>query len=93
MVSSTDWRLMGQESYLAGKKLRRCKYRRYPENPSWDHDHCEFCGAMFMVEDHPDVLHEGYATLDEYRWICDGCFRDFRDQFNWILVQEESNSK
>ncbi len=39
-----------------------------------------------MVEDYPDVLHEGYATLDEYRWICDECFRDFHKQLKWVVV-------
>ena len=48
-----------------------------------DHDHCEFCWAKFMVEDYPDVLHEGYSTLDEYRWVCKGCFEDFKESFQW----------
>jgi hypothetical protein len=82
----TDWRLQGQESYLAGAKLRFGPYRRHPRNPSWDHDHCEFCGAKFMVEEGPDVLHEGYHTVDEYRWTCSTCFEDFRGRFGWDLI-------
>lgn len=62
MVDPTDWRLQGQEKYLKGVELRWQVYRRYPEKPDWDHDHCEFCWAKFMVEDYPDVLHEGYST-------------------------------
>jgi len=38
-----------------------------------------------MVEDYPDVLHEGYTTLDEYRWICDACFQDFQEMFGWVV--------
>jgi hypothetical protein len=86
MTPSEDWRLQGQEVYLTGAELCRRPYRRYPKNPSWDHDHCEFCWAKFMVEDHPETLHEGYSTLDEYRWICDQCFNDFREMFQWRVV-------
>lgn len=82
-----DWRLQGQEEYLQGARLARRSYRRYGPNPTWDHDHCEFCTAEFMVEDHPDVLHEGYATLDDYRWICPTCFEDFRERFAWTVVE------
>ncbi len=83
-----DSRLRGQENYLAGAKLVRRPYRRYAANPNWDHDHCAFCWAKFMVEDCPDVLHEGYATLDDYHWICEGCFQDFREQFRWTVVDD-----
>ena len=86
MVDDTDWRLMGQERYLQGVALVWRRYRRPARNPNWDHDHCEFCGAKFMVEEHPDVLHEGYATLDDHRWICERCFLDFKDRFGWSLV-------
>ena len=65
-----------------------CRYRRYAKNAAWTHDHCEFCFATFMVEDHPDVLHEGYATEDNYRWICETCFDDFKDRFEWMVVDE-----
>ena len=81
-----DWRLQGQEQYLQGASLVWRKYRRCTGNPDWDNDHCAFCSAKFMVEDHPDVLHEGYATLDDYHWICATCFADFRERFAWVLV-------
>ena len=86
MVDDSDWRLHGQEKYLKGASLVRRTYRAYAKNPKWDHDHCDFCGAKFMVEDHPDVLHEGYATLDDYHWICETCFQDFRERFLWTLA-------
>ena len=44
-----DWRLQGQEEFLQGVQLYWRHYARYSEN--WDHDHCEFCGVKFMVED------------------------------------------
>jgi hypothetical protein len=91
MADDSDWRLMGQEKYLQGVSLHHRRYRRPLNNPDWDHDHCEFCWAKLMVEDYPEVLHQGYCTQDEYYWICDECFRDFKSRFNWT-VREETNS-
>jgi hypothetical protein len=88
MARDDDWRLQGQERYLTGVTLVRRGYRKYPENPEWDHDHCEFCSAKFMVGDQPDFLHEGYCTEDEYRWICETCVADFKDRFGWALRSE-----
>jgi hypothetical protein len=85
-----DWRLNGQDKYLSGVNLVRRPYKRYSKNPSWDHDHCEFCFAKFMVEDVPGVLHVGYSTEDEYRWICDSCFAEFKEQFRWVVIADET---
>ena len=55
-----------------------------PAHPD-DHAHCEFCGAKFVdpgfssahrsfINEHPDVLTEGYVTVGidgEGKWICD----------------------
>ncbi len=82
-ISPDDWRLAGQEKYLKGVNLVKRTYRRYPKDPTWDHDHCKFCHAKFMVENYPDVLHEGYSTEDEYYWICENCFHDFKEYFEW----------
>lgn len=86
MVDENDWRLTGQEKYLKGVTLYWKQYTRRSE--SWEHDHCEFCWAKFMVEDYPDVLHEGYTTEDEYRWICKQCFEDFMDIFGLKIINE-----
>ena len=52
-----------------------------------DHDHCEFCWAKFALAALlPDALHAGYTTEDEYRWICEGCFNDFRERFSWQVA-------
>ncbi len=74
-----DWRLQGQEKYLHGAVLVKKKYQRY--RVGWEHDHCEFCGTKFSLKE--GDLHEGYATQDNYRWICDTCFDDFKKQFEW----------
>lgn len=84
MVDDNDWRLQGQASYLDGRVFRFAKYRK--PSQSWDHDHCEFCWSKFMEEDYPDVLHEGYTTENGYRWVCAKCFQDFKDRFEWTIV-------
>lgn len=58
-----------------------------PPHP-WDHDHCEFCWATFMVagaSSDPSTLAEGYVT-EKGQWICDQCFADFRDEFDWSVA-------
>ena len=92
-AGEADWRLQGQERYLRGVTLVHRRYRRNPKKAAWDHDHCEFCGAKFMVEDFPEVLHHGYATEDDYRWICEPCFTDFRETFKWQVVEEERSDQ
>ena len=83
MIEHNDWRLTDQERYLKGVSLRLKKYKA--PRPGWDHDHCEFCWARFMELDEPEILHEGYTTEDDYRWICQSCYNDFKDTFGWIL--------
>ncbi len=79
----TDWRLQGQERYLKGVSLSRQDYRRYRDD--WEHDHCEFCGDKFS--ERPEDLNAGYATVDCYHWVCENCFCDFKDMFQWTIVE------
>jgi hypothetical protein len=51
-----DWRLQGQEKYLKGVMLSLIAYS--PSNPNNDHDHCEFCGEKFMLNE-PNHLTQG----------------------------------
>jgi hypothetical protein len=88
MSDQNDWRLLNQEKYLKGVTVVLRRYRRYPKNINWDHDHCAFCWVEFNTEDFPDVLHKGYCTLDEYYWICETCFNDFKDLFEWVVIKE-----
>ncbi len=86
MQEPSDWRRQGQESYLKGVTLVRQPYCQYAKNPDWDHDHCEFCNAKFMATKEHGVLHSGYSTEDQYRWICGACFEDFREEFEWKIA-------
>lgn len=74
-----DWRLQGQERFLKAATFRKRQYTPY--RVGWDHDHCEFCGTKFS-EHHPDLT-EGYVTTDGYHWVCERCFDDFREIFEW----------
>ena len=79
---SDDWRLQGQEEYLFRAILSLKKYSE--RTTTTDHDHCEFCSNKFS-DTIPDALTEGYATQDDYRWICKSCFDDFKDKFEFTL--------
>jgi hypothetical protein len=85
MSDTTDWRLRNQENWLRNAKLRRTEYTLYREG--WDHDHCEFCGSKFCLDDE-GCLKEGYCTLESYHWICVPCFSDFQERFNFQVENE-----
>lgn len=89
MVSRDDWRRMGQEEYLSGVKLYH--FAQFsPYSKKWDHEHCEFCGARFS--ENPEDEHEGWCTTRKNertsRFICQECFRDFKEEFGWISEEE-----
>src|SRR5262245_54244382 len=58
---------------------------KFQWNPVPRHDHCAFCWTTFTERDDADSLREGYATQDDYHWVCPTCFEDFRDLFGWKL--------
>lgn len=78
----SDWRLTNQEKYLSGKRLLKKQFVPTERN---DHEHCRFCWERFDKVNHPDA----YCTEDEYYWICEQCYEDFKEQFQW---QTESGS-
>ena len=84
MREPNDWRLTTQEKYLKGVQLEWKDYARPSE--TWDHDHCSFCWAKFMDASQPEMLKAGYATPDEYYWVCPTCFEDFKDLFGWKVA-------
>lgn len=78
-----DWREQGQETYLSGLEFWKKEYKKF--NDSWEHDHCEFCNSKFCEpQAESDCLHGGYATKDNYRWICEDCFAFFKEKCNLI---------
>ena len=71
-----DWRLTNQKEYLYKKKLTKKKYEQPSE--TWDHDHCEFCWERIDVNSPA-----AYTDEDDYHWICEECYNDFKEMFEW----------
>jgi hypothetical protein len=86
-----QWRIDNAVS-LKGLRLQFLRYTKQSEK--WDHDHCAGCWAKFAEFDGPDILHEGYATCDDYpkgaryEWVCKCCFDDLRDEMRWSATAE-----
>lgn len=80
-----DWRLTYQMDYLYRATLKKAVFKRTAMN---DHEHCEFCWDKFGEGE--GMLKSGYCTLDRYRWICETCFQDFQEQFEWCLADDET---
>ena len=97
-----DWRLSGQERYLTGVSLQWADWHPPRPEWDHDHcEFCwaKFVDPAFsewharVAREDPKVLTEGYATLgtgpagqDDYHWICDACFADFRTRFKWRVA-------
>ncbi len=79
-----DWRLTNQEKYLKGVKLIKKRY--IDRSTKTGHDHCEFCLERFG--DSENDIREGYCTEDDYHWICDTCYGDFKEQFRWTVLED-----
>lgn len=77
-----DWRLTNQMNYLFQKKLYKKPYE--PPRIDWEHDHCEFCGSRV-----DSSLPFAYTTEDNYHWICQECYEDFKDMFQWTSVENK----
>ena len=75
-----DWRLTNQINYLYRATLIKQVYKKTLHS---DHEHCEFCWNKFSES--LDSLNWGYCTRDKYHWICERCFLDFKDQFEWLI--------
>lgn len=76
-----DWRLANQMNYLYRVSLKKVVFRASDTN---DHEHCEFCWVKFG--EGKESKKSGYCTLDGYHWICNECFQDFKELFEWNLV-------
>ena len=93
-----DWRLAGNEDLFRAAVFVEKRYKQW--GPDWDHDHCSFCHEPFAEEaseaDRPDAHHEGFSTpgppsdpKDDYYWVCQQCFADFREYLGRTLRATE----
>ena len=71
-----DWRLLGNFKDITGNKFKKTKFKSTEKN---DHEHCEFCWEKALT----DKACTFYCTEDMSYWICEDCFRDFQNKFNW----------
>lgn len=76
-----DWRLWDQMTYLYRSTI---KFSTFRAKSLEDHAHCAFCWEE--ISEFPYTQNAGYCTLDERHWICATCFHDFKDMFEWTLV-------
>ena len=65
-----------QKTYLHNKTLLKKIFDK-----SGDHRHCELCWNRISVE--VDDANFGYYDCDSGSWICETCFGDFKELFNW----------
>lgn len=79
-----DWRISNQKEYIYQANLKRIDYAN--KTTMCEHDHCEFCMSKFSNS--LNDLHTGYCTMDEYYWICEECFADFAEMFDWTVVED-----
>jgi len=84
---------MGQERFLQGAEFVHKPYRVWSDR--WEHDHCAFCTRKFVEarRSTDDAVTIGYAALargpegqDDYHWVCEACFADFCERFEWRVV-------
>jgi hypothetical protein len=80
---TNDWRLFNQENYLKDKQLKHKAYK--PRLFDGEHVHCVFC--WLKIEENDEAFN--YETKDEDYWICEKCFNDFKETFNWGVVEKE----
>lgn len=85
-IEPDDWRLADDKEYLRGLSWHWSKWRC--SRPGWDHDHCSFCWVKISDQDLPGSLSEGYTTFNEYEWVCEECFKDFRAMFAFHIEGE-----
>ena len=81
MMNKNDWRLTNQMNYLFQKTLIKKHYQ--PFHKGWEHEHCEFCETRI-----DSSLPFAYATEDDYHWICEECYQDFKEMFQWKVINK-----
>ena len=88
-ILKEDWRYdTGVTHWDVGDTV---KHARWSGTEKWDHDHCTFCWKDFSNS--PDGQHEGYCDPEEYCWICEECFNDFKELFEFKVILNPDDSE
>ncbi|MCW3127787.1 MAG: hypothetical protein JWO03_3445 [Bacteroidetes bacterium] len=77
---SEDWRLLNQLQYLYNARL---VFKPYNHCGHWDREQCEFCAKKFDVAVVENTMQQGYVTEAGDRWVCEKCYGDFGEWFDW----------
>jgi len=85
MKLEDDWRLdlARTPEFYAQFEWEFKKWTQTRSN--WDHDHCEFCREKIYDTEKKKVTNDGWTNRDDYHWICDDCFKDFKQEFKWKI--------
>ena len=78
-MDRNDWRIRNQMEYLYQVELVKTNYHK--KSKEWEHEHCEFCWVKF---DDEGII--GYSARNGYYWICEDCFNDFNNMFDWKVI-------
>jgi hypothetical protein len=96
-----DWRLARNQAQLQDVTLVHTPYRT---GVKWLKDHCRFCSAAFvdptaseelarLAGDDPKYQTGGYVSGAEHGdggdWICEQCFNDFHERFEWRVANPQ----
>ena len=73
-----DWRIVNQDKYLFRRHLVKCCFT---DSEKYDHAHCSFCWEKFGNAE--GMTRMGYRVVDGPWWVCENCFNDFRNRFEW----------
>ena len=57
--------------------------KTYPT--SEEHSHCEFCWDKFGSDE--EDLKSGYYESKTKSWVCDSCFKIYKDYFHWKVIE------
>ena len=86
MIEKDDWRLLrGRIEYLENEELVYHSYTPY--DLKRDHDHCEFCMEKFQLDN--NNMRYGYSIKDNYTWIYEQCYHDFKEMFKWKVINKD----
>ena len=80
-MSEKEWYIEIYENneYLHHKVLKKVQFG-LPYSHS-DHEHCAHCWAK--ISNFEGDYHYGYFEPISKDWICEGCFREYKDLYGW----------
>lgn len=95
-MKERDWRLARYLGELNNLHFRHMRFSEFlvAQNSRSSHEHCWLCWQRIGAHAiHGEVEEDGYVTteLSGTAWLCNGCFRDFRNDFNFQSIDDMDN--